>query len=831
MTDWQKIEEGIAGVSGISIAAREAWLDNFFAGDEELKYEAPSLLAFEPEAESFLEKSIKPYAAMILADHPTDLVEKQFGHYRIIREIGRGGMGAVFLARRDDGEFDQEVALKIVRQSIAEEYLIDRFRRERQILASLNHPNVARLLDGGVSDNGEPFIVMEFIDGQPITEFAANTALSLNDKLSVFIKVCSALSYAHKNLIVHRDIKPGNIMVTSGGEPKLLDFGLAKLVDESLKSDVEQTQTAFRALTPAYASPEQIRGQPLTTASDIYSLGVVLYELLTGERPFRFEDKDLDEILLLSNTREPPAPSVVAKGTPLERRSLRGDLDNIVLTALRREPERRYDSVEAFAADIQRHLNGLPVSARPNTLRYRATKYVLRHRVGAIAASLVFISLVGGIVGSLWQARVAQHEKQRAENVSAFLEDALKYSNPFMGKIKKAGNEVTVNDVLDEASKRIKNGEFDNDPELKLELERMIASTYFSQGKYLAAREHLVEFVRLTRELYGPNNLKSITATCYWAALLFAKGEMNEAEAGYRESVPRLRDEFSRGNVKPEIFADILNNFAYLRRTQGDSHEAELLFREALKIFPEISPDNRKLLEATKSTLASTIADQGRFDEALMTALDAVNYYRSDGQTENPNYGFALTIYGGFLTEKGEFETAAKSLEEGNAVLHRFLAPSNLWIGDNVRNQAVLLYNEGKFAEAVEMANRAAAMYEENFGKHYDHYPTVLIAKGLSLAKLGREKEGEILLREAVAIRTSSLPEGHFWVAAANGALGECLMIEKRYSEAEPLLRASFESLQLSQERTSPRLGLAKKRLVMLYQEMKRSELIDQMAN
>lgn len=398
MDTWQRVKEIFALVIEAPPDEREAKVAELCGGDTRLRTEVGSWLESYVEAEEFLETPVASHADL---DVSRSVAGRRFGNYTIDREIGHGGMGAVYLAKRTDGEFEQQVALKIVRQSIAESHMIERFRRERQILASLNHQNIAKLLDGGVSDNGEPYLVMEFIEGVPITDFAAT--LSVDEKLHLFLKVCAALSYAHRNLVVHRDIKPGNILVTNDGEPKLLDFGLAKLIDEGLGFDVTETATNYRALTPAYASPEQLRAEAITTSTDVYSLGVVLHELLTGERPFKFEGKSLDEIIRAVSSTEPSMPS----RTTVTNQKLKGDLDNIILKALRNEPDRRYGSVEQLAEDIERHLDGLPVMARKDTFYYRASKFIVRNRGAVAAALLILATVAAGIVLTVREKRKA----------------------------------------------------------------------------------------------------------------------------------------------------------------------------------------------------------------------------------------------------------------------------------------------------------------------------------------------------------------------------------------------------------------------------------------
>lgn len=397
--DWEQVKEIFSSALELEPELRSSFVAEKCSGDEALRTEVESWLASHAESEDFIEMPV--ISPEFITGNGVLITGKRFGKYQIIREVGHGGMGAVYLARRTDGEFEQEVALKLVRQSIAESHVIERFRRERQILASLNHPHIAKLLDGGVSENGEPYLVMEFIDGVPITDFAAS--LNVGQKLRLFLKVCSALSYAHRNLVVHRDIKPGNILVTDDGEPKLLDFGLAKLIHDGLGMDVTQTATSYRALTPAYASPEQLRAEAITTSSDVYSLGVVLHELLTGERPFKFEGKSLSEIIRAVSSTEPVLPS----RTTATNQKLKGDLDNIILKALRNEPDRRYGSVEQLVKDIERHLGGLPVMARKDTFYYRASKFVTRHR-GAVAATLLLlVTVVTGVVLTVREKRKA----------------------------------------------------------------------------------------------------------------------------------------------------------------------------------------------------------------------------------------------------------------------------------------------------------------------------------------------------------------------------------------------------------------------------------------
>nr|MBA3608102.1 serine/threonine protein kinase [Chthoniobacterales bacterium] len=341
------------------------------------------------------------------------------GSYRIVREIGRGGLGKVYLAERADDAYRKEVAIKLIRRGLDTEDILSRFRNERQILAQLDHPNIARLIDGGTTADGLPYFVMEYVPGRTLLEFCDAQQLDNNARLQLFRQVCAAVSYAHQNLVIHRDLKPSNILVTEDGGPKLLDFGIAKL----LTSDEEaQTQTipGQRVMTPEYASPEQVKGGRVTTSSDVYSLGVVLYELLTGQKPYRLTSRSAEEIARAITEQVPERPSTVTSHETgssgrRENRALRGDLDRIVLMALRKEPERRYSSAAALADDIERHLTGRPVVAHQDTVSYRASKFVRRHKVGVFATALILLAILAGMTGTLWQSRQANLQRAQAE--------------------------------------------------------------------------------------------------------------------------------------------------------------------------------------------------------------------------------------------------------------------------------------------------------------------------------------------------------------------------------------------------------------------------------
>lgn len=425
---WLQIERTFEQALALPEDERLEFLGKTCKEDDELRQEVESLLESHGKADG-------------LFDHPSmflqgEMINRNFvlapghvvGRYRIEKEIGRGGMGVVYLAARADELYDKRVALKLIKRGMDSDTVLRQFQNERQILASFDHPNIARLLDADTTDDGLPYFVMEYVDGVPVDQYSDKHTLSVTARLEMFRQICAAVTYAHRHLVIHRDIKPSNIIVTDEGVPKLLDFGIAKILQPGIGGDGTATVTGLRLMTPEYASPEQVLGRTVTTVSDVYSLGVVLYELLTGHSPHHFDSRSPIEVARVITQSITQRPSVVVlektsaqtisstrEGTPDRlRKRLRGDLDNIVLTALRKEPERRYQSVEQFSEDIRRHLEGLTVSARSDTFLYRSAKFIRRNRLAVAAAGLILLFLVGGIITTMWQARRARAQEQTA---------------------------------------------------------------------------------------------------------------------------------------------------------------------------------------------------------------------------------------------------------------------------------------------------------------------------------------------------------------------------------------------------------------------------------
>ncbi|HKP69874.1 MAG TPA: protein kinase [Pyrinomonadaceae bacterium] len=644
---WKKAKEVLGEVLELEPGQREGFLSGL---DDEIRQEVESLLAFEEESESSLLLSAADFSRDFFDTDGNPLIGQRIGSYRIVRELGHGGMGAVYLAERDDGKFDQTVALKLLKREMNTAALRRRFQLERDILASLEHPSIARLLDAGTTDDGIPFLAMEYVEGLSLDEYCNQHSLDLAARLDIFRSVCSAVSFAHRNLIVHRDLKPSNIIIDDEGAPKLLDFGISKILSSELDQQNSATVTKLGVMTPGYASPEQLQGQSVTTATDIYSLGVILYELLTGHRPFEAKEGDMKEIFRAVIETEPVAPSVISAtgskdypvptlddaptlsfGSPtapnsfrrtltpkigVSAQALRGDLDNIVLKALRKEPSRRYTSVETLADDIQRHQRGLPVTARPNTFRYRAGKFVTRNRGMVVAGALLVIVVIAGIIATLWQARAAQIERAKAEKrfndvrslANSYLFEVYPEIENLEGSLKAREKILTsALQYLDSLSTEA-TGDLELQSELATAYEKIGdvqgALTNSSLGNIQAGLDSYRKAARLREAVYqaNPTNIeaKEKLANNYYvtARTLWNNSETAEAEKEF-ENALKLRRELVTANPGSVEYqnrlAVLLIDYGAIPVFNSQTEKALVLFNEALAIVEKLrndQPDN-----------------------------------------------------------------------------------------------------------------------------------------------------------------------------------------------------------------------------------------------
>ena len=863
---YQELKELFQAALELAPTERATMLDQACQSDPALRAEVDELLAAHEQTSDFdiAHPPVSVLANSTLAESNISqpMPGQHLGPYRILRELGHGGMGTVYLAERDDRQFKKQVALKVLRggssaHSLHSDIIVRRFRQERQILASLEHPNIARLLDGGAMPEGRPYLVLEYVEGQPLDDYCDQHQLSLRERLHVFRTVCAAVHYAHQNLVVHRDLKPSNILITSDGTPKLLDFGIAKILnpesfDQLLSQPVDQTLSSVRLMTPAYASPEQVRGETITTASDVYSLGVVLYELLTGHRPYQFSSSALHDTTRVICEVEPPKPSAIvtraeiitnqdgrekATITPEEvsrarregpeklRRQLAGDLDNIVLMALRKEPQRRYASVEQFSEDLRRYLDGLPVRASRDTFTYRSAKFVRRHRASVAAATVAALALLVGTVFALWQARIAARqrdvarlEKAKAESVNGFLQELLSFTHPemYLPNTQK-GRETTVKDVLD-ATVPLIESELANQPEVRVAIQRTIGISYVGLGQFDLAEKYLRQALDTSLKLYGEDHPETARCLGALAGVLSNSVDSDSVSAIYQKLIPIFRRQQQAGNVNANEFATVLNNYSILVRFKGDLKGAETLLREALALAANLPSKYRSVSAYIKLNLALVCADQGGLAEAVRMNRAAVSEYRHIQGRERFELAMSLTALGDELTVMNQLEEAESALREAETIFRKLTGETHPAFATNLCFQAGLFYRKGDYVEAEKTIRKSIELYHQAGAKAHQHYATALTTLGSILNRTGRLAEAEAKLRDALNIRTKFFPKGHHKTALTMEALGECLTTQKRYAEAEELLLTSHQDLKSSQGEQNPRTVHALQRVVALYE-------------
>ena len=854
MNNYPRIKELFQTVLELEPDRRASYLAVACAGDDSLRGEVESMVAcFEP-ALGFIEAPLSELAADLLAHEESASIEGQrLGPYRVEREIGRGGMGTVYLAARDDDQYDQQVALKLIKRGMDTDFIVQRFRNERQILAHLDHPNIARLLDGGATDEGLPFFVMEYIDGKPITEYCELNQLSILDRLKLFLNVCAAVNYAHQNLVIHRDLKPGNILISADGAPKLLDFGIAKLLNPELSTQtLDHTATVLRLMTPDYASPEQVKGDAITTASDVYSLGVLLYELLTGHRPYRLKNRSPEAFQQVICLQEPDKPSESVIDSDIQHKSetgleipgadpklLRGDLDNIVLMAMRKEPERRYSSVEQFAEDIRRHLEGLPVIARKDTFSYRASKFIRRNKLGVAAAAALCLTLIAGIAATGWQAKVAARqariaaeqrdtariETAKAERINKFLQDMLASANAnwYASGRGGKGGDTRVIDVLNQAAQRLET-ELNDQPEVKAELFRTIGTTYLGLGRNDLAVPQFRASLKIYRELYGERHLKVAEALYFLASALTGADDRAAAEPLYREALELQRELPGGDNA---YLPHMVMEYGSFVLAKGDAVQAEPLMLEAIELFRKHYGADHLTVGVAYESLGSLYDHMGDLQKAEANYRKSVEIF--DRSPETP-VAFKMDVFlnlSGVLVAEKKYDEAQRLADQAMALYRVVPDRFDSYLSSLLANSSWIAFLKQDYVKAVAQAEEAVAVARH--ARTGVNLQTVLVASlqnlGNILTNTDKPAQAEPLLREALTITKTTNPKGHRLTAVTMSLLGDCLTKQKRYREAEPLLIESDEDLRSTMVEQNPSRVESRQRIVRLYEAWGKPDL------
>ena len=733
---WHRLEAIFHEVAEAPDDERNARLAALCAGDSDLLQEARALLHAQDEEE----RVTAAYVPTDPAQLPDPHIGRRVGPYRLEKLLGRGGMGAVYLARRVDGQFEQQVAVKLIGLPLASDLFRERFRLERQILAGLSHPNIARLLDGGVSEDGELYLAMEYANGLPIQRYCEQNSLSIRQRIELFKSVCAAVRFAHQNLVVHRDLKPDNILVLEDGTPKLLDFGTAKLLSPAdVLVDTEFTRQGYHSYTPQYASPEQVLGQSISTASDIYSLGVLLYVLTTGVPPYELKEFTTAELVRVVCGQQPPRPSQKAAPGTLD-----SDIDAIVLKALRKEPEQRYASVDQLIADLDAYLDGRPVAAHQGNFRYRAGKFARRNKLAFAGTAVLSVAILAGIAGVLWQSRIANAERRRAE---ARAEDLRAISNSLLSEIDEAiqklpgstaAQKLLVSTVLKHLDRTAKDAA--GDPQLQLDLANAFVRLANVQGNpydqnigdWEGALTSLDKSLSIARTVLRqqPRNAAAAHALG-WAQqsrseVLWGAGRTQEAVATMRLAVATFEELASRPGAKVDALMDTATAYGGLGDELGQSGTSSLsdpvaalaAFRKTLEIDERIvqldpghvrarrgvAMSHAKIANVTSETdPAAALPDYRKAVEGLNALPEE---YRNT-LTNQRTLALVLRRTGMALKEIGEYQEALSYMEQVKPITQRFLAadPNDTRAGNDLlavlENEAECFEERGQPGDAV----------------------------------------------------------------------------------------------------------------------------------
>jgi tetratricopeptide (TPR) repeat protein len=845
--NWPRVDRILAATLNRPPTLRDDYVREACGGDRELECEVFALLRAEGRAEDFLERPIVRFTDRPREDGPPD--PDRLGPYRLVEVLGEGGMSTVYRARRDDGHFQQDVAIKIIRGDLSSDDHVRRFRMERQLLARLQHPNIARLLDGGATASGRPYLVMELIDGVPIDRYCDQNHLSVDQRLELFRRVCAAVNAAHQNLLVHRDLKPGNILVDTGGEPRLLDFGIAKLLAPREPLSLQDpTRSCDRPMTLSHASPEQVRREAITTASDVYSLGVVLFTLLTGRLPYRLPERPFSHQIERAICELPPErPSAAVDDREL-RKHLRGDLDSIVLKALAKTPSERYDSAKELADDLERHLGRRPVQARSPTWPYRAMKMIRRKPLAVASGVLTLVLLLTftGVVG--FQAKqlarqrdAAETARRGAQETADFLLSLFQSAHPARGP----AEQLTLRDLLDQGVRDLDHLEgqpgleatylmaiaqayrglglleqaeplYERALELRLQtLGRKHLDTVDSlhglaqlrqdQGDLEAARPLLEEALATLVELRGDDHADLYPLIHDLAYQYQLEGDYPSAEQRYREALERMRSQAVSG--EPEVIA--LQNLGGVLRSQGRLDEAREVYSEALALARRELGSGHPYLATVLGNLGELLRQEGDLDGAEALFLEAYEIRRKAFGDEHPDLAVSLTHLAALAQARGDLEGAEQRFRQALAIRRSYFGDRHPMVSASLNNLATLLDDKGDLQEAEALYREALEVKRRIFEGDHPSIAINLHNLGLVYYQQGELETARAVLEEAVEMRERLAGPEAVGVALERVDIAQVLLKAGRPEEAGPLLDQALPIVRKSLPEDHPRRAFA----------------------
>lgn len=857
---WATLRRYFSAASVLQGAERQAFVARVAGENARLGEQLEALLR-GADKDGVLTQAVRAAAADAASDRRSSIIGRHFGPYRVQSHLASGGMGDVYLAERADGTFEQRAAVKLIGIPGMPHDLAQRFRSEGRILARLTHPNIARILDGGTTAEGTPYLVMEYVEGVPIDEYCAAHALSVRRRLELFRSVCAALEYAHRNLVVHRDIKPSNILVTREGVPKLLDFGIAKLLDA--EEHAETTRMTMRVMTTDYASPEQVLGLPITTASDVYALGILLYRLLADKNPYKTAGLRPSEVEKLVCDTSPARPShailqhapgaALPVGARARSREVAGDLDRVVQKAMRKEPELRYASAGAFSADVRRYLEGRPVEATGRTWHYVVRKLVTRKPVPVAAAVVLALAGAAGILYHS-QSITAERDRVRAEAskraaVADFLVDIFKVSDPDSAQ----GATITAKQILDAGAARL-HEDLAGQPAVRATLSHTIGTVYGYLGLYEQALEQLREAVSLL-ETAGdaPALAESLREL---GNVHYERGEFEEARAVLERALTVARDAAPGDRVETAIhlndlahvtyaqgaydaavrlyeqarsmherlgatdhwnYADTLHDLGQVWQLQGKLEDAERVMSRAIDRAIENNGERHTTTVAYMHNLAALLHEMDEFARAEGIYLRVIDLERELLGEDHPDREAAMTNLGRLYSDMGRLEDAEAYLRQAVEHAARTRGPRHVFTAYDSVNLANLLTVRGDYPESRRLFEEALAIYGETVSDDHPYIASAATGYAGLLNLMEQPEMAERQARRALEICEVSLPPGHWLAASASSALGEALMLQGDVAAAEPLLLESYPVVAAARPRDRMTVN-ALRRLVRLYE-------------
>ena len=823
---WERLQELFAQAVDLPEAERSALVLSKTEDDPALREELFDLLACDTgRSTGPLTNALGAALDATTRDRRRALLGKVVGNYKLVSVLGHGGTGTVYLGERSDRQYSAQVAVKIVDSATVQGDLGMRFRAERQILASLNHPNIARLLDAGETPDGQPYLVMEYVHGEPVDRYCDRLQLDIRSRLELFLQICTAVQYAHQNLIVHRDLKPANILVTGDGAPKLLDFGIAKLLDVGdAASLLALTRMNDRLLTPEYASPEQILGRAVTTASDVYALGIVLYELLTGLRPYvvpaSASQLELERSICVTDPHRPSASvaRAIEKG-PVEgessitalaqsrsmaperlRKRLMGDIDAIVMRSMRKEPEHRYPSIEQLTADIRRYLSQEPVLARQGNWLYYSQRFMRRHAFGVAAgATFVTVVIAFAIAMTIQTQRIARErdratqESERAEKVSSFMLNVFASADPF----ENLGSQKTASDLLDQAARSIQ-GDLNEQPEVRARLLEAIGRAYRRQGRPGRAVAYLEDSLSIREKLPGENVAQTGSVLTELAIAFNQDGKFEESDRAFRRAM-----EISErsANSRTVTYARLLVDLGRMEFTRGNVDKGEAYLTRGLKLTRELEGSRHPEVAAILNDLSNARAWHDDLAGAERAAQEAVSIYRESVHERHPDRVMADFQYGQVLFLEGRMNDAGPLFEQTLNNQRMLFGTNSRQVANSLDALAHVRLAQDRIDEARKLAEEAV---EVSKALGANNFMTGYLQTSLAQV-LTREQKYDLAeqqLREALDVYARSLPPDHQYIAASEYVLGEVLLATKRLPDAEAMLLASMNRWKRTESST-----------------------------